>query len=142
MKHNEILPGPGGLSHSGLGGGPLGSAGGGPLIGGGGPLIIWNQWKWMSLYRKLIQKLTSTFHRHLKFGYFYYPAPPPNPFFWISLVGIISSKCVNPSIKYGWINRKFTNFQKIILTTTNQKKGEGLGDGSSINTKSRATFQF
>jgi len=31
---------PGGLSHSGRGGGPLGSTGGGPLNGGGGPFLI------------------------------------------------------------------------------------------------------
>lgn len=124
MQHNEFLPGPGGLSHSGLGGGPLGSAGGGPLIGGGGPLIIWNHWKWMSLYRKLLKKSTSTFHGHLKFGYFF----TPPPFFWISLVGIFSSKCMNISIKYTWIKIKFTHFREIIITiTTNQKKGQVRG---------------
>lgn len=40
LASENVIPGPGGLSHSGRGGGPLGSAGGGPLMGGGGPLII------------------------------------------------------------------------------------------------------
>lgn len=54
--------------------------------------------------------------------------PPPPLFFWISLVGIFSSKCMNISIKYKWIKIKFTHFREIIITiTTNQKKGQVRG---------------
>lgn len=107
--------------------------------GRGTPGVRWGWspywWWWTSHHLKslkmnvTVQKIAQKINKYIPW------APevwillyPPPFFFWISLVGIFSSKCMNISIKYKWIKIKFTHFREIIITiTTNQKKGQVRG---------------
>lgn len=106
--------------------------------GWGTPGVRWGWspywWWWTSHHLKslkmnvTVQKIAQKINKYIPWAPEVWILLYPPPFFWISLVGIFSSKCMNISIKYKWIKIKFTHFREIIITiTTNQKKGQVRG---------------